>query len=515
LTVEARPETPPAERSAGDFQFQPLIDNRVLAAIVLALLVVRVPLTLIVPPNGDEAFYWLWGQHPQWSYRDHGPLVGWVAAIGHLLFGWTIAGLRFPTLLTTAATLWVLWLWAGRIEPERRASFFWVSAAIYVCSPLLQIVATNVYPDHVLVPLLLLALYLLSGFLAGWREGRERYIDLYLGAAVLGLAGLAKYNAVFIGLALAAVIVLDVRLRGLLRRKELYFAAALCIAIVSPVILWNWAYDFPTVRLHGVERYREGGGFDPAGFLVVAASLVSLSPLLLWPLWKFLRARQGQGSLPQMQQLGVWSFALSTGFMLILTLWGAATREFDIHWNVVAYLPFMLVAAVFVRRLWLLVAHLVFGGAIGIAWALLTLFTPLPETAIGIPSRDINRYGLDIVAAEIARQQQAHAAGFVAAQDWARASRLAFAVGPGTVVTSISAESDQFDLWYPGAELAGKTAIVVLRGEGSDPRADLPFDRVEHLTMVTAERFGIPLVSYSLYLGTGYRPLPSAFDPRP
>jgi hypothetical protein len=206
---------------------------------------------------------------------------------------------------------------------------------------------------------------------------------------------------------------------------------------------------------------------------------------------------------------------LSTGFMLALTLWNAATREFDIHWNVVAYLAFLPAAALFVRSRWLLVAHLGFGGVVGIVQVIVTLLTPLPETTLGIQLRDVNRNGMQLVAAEIAEQMDRSGVDFVAAPDWATASRIAFAMGPDRLVTSISTESDQFDLWYPGATLAGQDAIVVLRGQRPDQTPELPFDQVERLGETAAERFGTVLGRYTLYLGRNYRPAPSSFDAGP
>jgi hypothetical protein len=502
-----------ARAGSGHFEFSRLLDVRVVALLVAVLLLLRIPFALLVPPNGDEAFYWLWGQHPQWSYRDHGPLVGWFSGLGNLLFGWSVFGLRFPTLISTAATLLVFWAWAGRLAPHDRIGYFWTVSAIYLCSPLMQIVAANVYPDHVLVPLLLLALYLVSDFLLAWREGGRSFTNLYLGAVALGLAGLAKYNAVFVGLALVGAILADPRLRGLLRAPQLYLAGALCLLVVSPVILWNWVYDFPTLRLHAAERYRGAAatlGFS--GVIAIATSLVALGPTLLWQLYRFLLGRRSNGILAELRQLGGWCFVLSTGFMLALTSWNAGAREFDIHWNVVAYLPFIVAAPLFFRRRWQLVAHFVIGGFVSVALALLTLLTPLPEQALGTRPRDVHRYGMNVVADEIGRQQQQHASDFVAAGDWATASRIAFAMGQGTSVTSISNDTDQFDMWFPGHQMAGKTAIFAHRGARPENAPQLPFDNVEYLSSVSSERFGVPLVEYSLYLGTGYKPHASDFD---
>lgn len=494
-------------------EFRPLIDVRILALVVVALMALRLPFAVIVPPNSDEAFYWLWGQHLQWSYRDHGPLVGWAMGAASALFGWSILALRLSTLVATAATLWIFWAWAGQLAPSRRVEYFWVVSAIYVCSPLMGIVSTNAYPDHLLVPLLMLALHFLCIFLFDWHQGRQAFRPLFAGAVFLGLAGLAKYNAVFLGVALAAAILADPKLRTLLRRPQLYMAAAACLLVASPVLLWNWAYGFPTVALHAVERYHGPGGFSLGGLGQIASSLLALSPFLLWPLWRFLTDRTADRLLRELRLVGTWSFLLSTGFMLALVSWGAATREFDIHWNVVAYVPFIIAAPLFIQRRWMLIGHLALGGIAVLVLGLVALTSPLGEHAMGTKPRDASRYGLDIVAAEMVREGEARHADFFAAPNWLLASRAAFAVGPGKIVTSTSADDDQFDLWFPGSGLEGKSAIVVVQGRAPEQFPTLPFDHVELLGTVTATRFDLPVADYALYLGQGYRPAPSRFDP--
>ena len=45
-----------------------------LLAIALYFVAVRLLFTFGVFPIADEAYYWMWGQHPALSYFDHPPL---------------------------------------------------------------------------------------------------------------------------------------------------------------------------------------------------------------------------------------------------------------------------------------------------------------------------------------------------------------------------------------------------------------------------------------------------------
>src|SRR5262249_35192197 len=52
----------------------------------------------------DEAYYWLWSKHLAASYRDKGPAIAWVIALGTWLFGDTVFGIRFFSVLLATGT---------------------------------------------------------------------------------------------------------------------------------------------------------------------------------------------------------------------------------------------------------------------------------------------------------------------------------------------------------------------------------------------------------------------------
>ena len=76
-----------------------------LPALVLALLVARIgwhalfsDLTLVE----DEAHYWEWARHPDWSYYSKGPGVAWIIALSTRLFGDTEWAVRLPAAISAA-----------------------------------------------------------------------------------------------------------------------------------------------------------------------------------------------------------------------------------------------------------------------------------------------------------------------------------------------------------------------------------------------------------------------------
>ena len=87
----------------------------VLLAAALGLRVAAMAGMLLVP---EEAYYWMYSQHPSLSYFDHPPMVAWVIGLGTGVFGNTEFGVRFvgALLMLGASGLMFVFgrMWFGR-----------------------------------------------------------------------------------------------------------------------------------------------------------------------------------------------------------------------------------------------------------------------------------------------------------------------------------------------------------------------------------------------------------------
>lgn len=476
------------------------------------LLAVKLGFALFVPPNADEAYYWLWGQHLQWSYLDHAPMVGWTSGLAGLIAGWSIFGLRLPAMATFAVIVWALHVMARLCEPSDPQRFFRTALALWLASPLFSVLTTLNYPDHLLICFSVLALMRFAPFIAARYEGREgRLLDLYLGALFLGLAALSKYNAIFLAVGLATPLLFTPKLRPLLRSPHLYGAMALTLAIGVPVLWWNMGNGFPTLELHAVDRFagRDGSGFDLAGSLrLLLISALYLSPFLIWALARFLAGPRQPGQVGGLQRVGLWTFLASTLAMLLLAAWTAAARQVAPHWNVVAFIPFMLVAPLFVRSQLLIGLHVAYGALVLTLVSLYYFTAPLLADALGVHDREtLTTYGQPELAAAAMAAADANGAGLFAAIDLGRASKLAFGMGGDRDVISLGyGRRDQFDYWRDAGADAGKNVIIAAPAGTEPDRFARSFDEVVRLEPVHLERFGRPLADYDLMLGRGYRP---------
>src|SRR6185437_12471207 len=138
-TTAAPPRTVAAPSSLPRVAAQPLW---LLMAGVGFFVLLKLAYFLYLPPIGDEAYYWLWGQHPELSYLDHPPLHAWLLGLVSLIFGWNLYSLRLLTWLTFGVNAWIFWLFAKRLAPENPRPWFWATLLIYLGSPIMFVLGT-------------------------------------------------------------------------------------------------------------------------------------------------------------------------------------------------------------------------------------------------------------------------------------------------------------------------------------------------------------------------------------
>jgi 4-amino-4-deoxy-L-arabinose transferase-like glycosyltransferase len=460
---------------------------------------------VFVPPNGDEAYYWLWGGHLQMSYYDHAPMVGWTSAVARLVAGWTPAALHLPAFVSFLALVLVLRRAARWIAPEDPVWFFWLGLATLCGSPLFNALTTLNYPDHLLICFSALALLLIGRFLNGVLGGIERHSDLYLGAVFLGLAGLSKYNAVFVAAGLVVVLIAAPRLRRLLRSPHLYAAGALTFAIVLPVLIWNAEHRFASLELHALDRLNEdAAAFTPMLLLrTVILSALMLSPFLVVAFWRFLFSRPAVAAQTGVILLGRGTALISTIVLLPLSAWGALGSQVSPHWLVLSFLPFMLVAPLYLRSRWMIGLHLGWGFLINTVATLYFVLAPLPTDLLGIRDYEAARtMSFEPFAPAVSRRATERGAIAIVGTAYAQLARLAFALGSDADVTDMGGRIDRLTGRTFGADDAGRDMIVIGNVRGVEER----FETIEQIDLIEPVRLGRSLGLYEIWLGKGFKP---------
>jgi 4-amino-4-deoxy-L-arabinose transferase-like glycosyltransferase len=453
----------------------------------------------------DEAHYALYAAHPDWSYFDHPPLVGW-AQWPLVVLGAPTWALRLVPELLWLGTALVVYHLAERLQsaaigaaelPPGQAGL-WAVLALAL-APLLHVLGIGLLPDTLLVFFTALLVWTTLDLMDAALV-RRALPWLALGL-LLGLAGLSKYTAIFAAVAVAACLLLA-HGAALLRNGWAWLALMLAVLLVVPVAYWNQANGWISFTYQA--KHGAGGGWQGshvARFLVV--QLLVYGPLLLWG-WSGWRQAQARSS----RSLALF-FVLPFAVMAFLSGGGTSLP----HWTApawVALAPFAgigLAHAVHQGRRWPIlclgaVQALLCAAVLGL---MLTGGQPFITNTSGQgnsaqpsnPFADV--HGWD-TAGERARALAAqHGLQSVSVQNWTLASRLGWYARP-LPVHVLEDRFDQFDLWAGDLPRGASTLLVDWSQLGyAVPLGEHGFADCALLATQDVQRWGQPLAHFRFY----------------
>lgn len=458
----------------------------------------------------DEAHYLLYALHPALSYFDHPPLVGWVQ--------WPLVALHVPdsALRIVPAVVWwatvagvyrltrtVLGSDPGTAQYSESAAL-WALAALAM-APMLHILGIGLLPDTLLMALTV-AIMAQTWQILRAPLGPALRPWLLLGA-LLGLAGLSKYTAIFSAVAVALCL-LQAHGRGLLGHRGPWIAVALAVLLVTPVAVWNaqnhWV-SFAYQLQHGA-----GGGWkglEFARFLLVQVLVYGPLLLAVGAGWRI--------AAGHMRSL-LWFFAIPFGVLAYLSGGGTGLP----HWTAPAWVAAAPLAGLGLERMrrtgWGAVLHLLAGlqalVAVGLVGLMLSGGWPLIASndeqvaPAANPFADLHGWQQAGPLARTLAQQEG--LGAVAVQNWTLASRLAWYARP-LPVHVLEDRFDQFDLWAGDLPRGGDALLVDWSHMAYEvPMAPHGFSRCKLLQTLPVQRWGQPLASYRFYACYGWEGTP-------
>lgn len=490
--------------------------TRALVLLLLANVLVHTALGFSFGLSGDEAHYALYAAHPALSYYDHPPLVGWSQ--------WPLVHLGAPdgVLRLLPGALWLATavlihalsarlhrlLIAAPTELAVQRSAWWAVLA-FSLAPLPHILGIGLLPDTLLM-FFTAALMWQTLRLCDPKIAQQPSAWLLLGA-LLGLAGLAKYTAIFAALPVAACL-LVAHGPGLLRRPAPWLALVLAVALVSPVFVWNARNEWMSFayQLH----HGAGSDWRLAHLLTFMLVQALLYPLLLLGVLAIV------GIWRRASPLARWpiSFALLPFAVLAYMAGGGTSLP---HWTAPAWVALAPFAGLGLSTLWTGGRRWLLGlltslqALICVALYLLMLSAGPPWLASDGKNPDTlnpftDFYGWDQAGQRAQRLAAERGVTRLAVQNWTLASRLAWYARP-LPVHVIAPGFDQFSIWS-GSLPQGSSALLL---DWSQMAYQLPvgrgqFERCEALDRWAVSRAGRPVAHFSFYLcqGWGGQPQP-------
>ena len=268
------------------------VTHAVIVVFVLANL--AYVLSPAAPPLApDEAHYWDWSRHLDWSYYSKGPLVAWLIRAGCVVLGDTPAGVRLAAVGCNALLL-------GAVERLATRHGGPGTGLVAVAGALsLPAVSAGAVLATIDGPFLCAwawaAVWTLQALETGGRAGWCKAA----GACTLGV--LAKYPMVLFPACVAGYLLSDLTRRNPGAVKGLGWLVGGTGLGLVPIAAWNAANGWPTVwhvaaqagvRADGTTGFAPGG---PAGFVAGQAAVLGGYWFAAW-LWAVARPRPGTPS---------------------------------------------------------------------------------------------------------------------------------------------------------------------------------------------------------------------------
>jgi 4-amino-4-deoxy-L-arabinose transferase-like glycosyltransferase len=223
----------------------------------------------------DEMYYILCGQHLDWGYVDHGPIVALQARATIAVFGKSLAGIRMFSALAGAAAVFltgiITWAIGGRRLAQALAMLGILLAPEFLGTD--SFLSMNSFEAVFWMTCVLAILMLLRG-------GSPRWWIVFGLAGGLGIEN--KPSMVVFLVALLIGLLLTPQRRIVFTRGAA-LGVALVVLLALPNLLWQIHNHFPTLEfLHNGKVGHKNVSLSPLQFL--HAQELMLSPFSL-PLW--------------------------------------------------------------------------------------------------------------------------------------------------------------------------------------------------------------------------------------
>ena len=463
----------------------PAVDNKkLLAALLLGTLIVKLFLAALVPVTGDEAYFVLWGQYPALGFYDHPPMLGWwltpLLAVGDALW-W----LRLPTILVTTGVGWGIYRLLRDMDEQRAL----LGAALYLLAPV-TLVGIPIATDTPLI------LWVFLSAVCFYRARDGDRMGWYLASGVLlGLAYLSKFFAGILGLAYVAYLLLYVR-----RGWRPWFGIALVVIGTLPAIAFNlaWNYDHCWDNyLFNLFNRTEGHHVSFKGpLLYVLTWLYLATPPLLFYLY---RKRDALRQLMRAERRGM--FAVLVLFAALLFALLSIRQTVGLHW-LFSFYPFLFIAAAAVLDVRQLRVSVWFMGLFAAVHVLAVVVLVLLPTSVFQPWKDPHRFiVLGVHTNEVLKALRPIGQGYVYATDnYTMSATLAYRGHRRVIVFGPGSEHGrQDDMLTDFRTLDGKNILVLQNAKPDRPFYRHLFRTVDFRT-VTVEG-----ATYHVILGRGFR----------
>ncbi len=390
-----------------------------------------------LPLHPDEAYYWLWSRHIDWSYYDHPGMIAWLIRLFSFA-GDSEAAVRLTTVMCITGAGYALSMLSWKIKGETAGWLCFIAFAVLPATAMGYIFVT---PDSPLILFWCLALY--WGYLAIDGLGNRYFI---LTGTAIALMIMSKYTAVLFPASLFVYMLLFNR--RLFKNKYTWIACFIGMCGVIPILIWNIQYDWISIKFQYRHGTPETHVIRPGYFFELLGGMQLLpTPLFAFIIYKVSFYYKGFRKEQWFKYLAAL-FTVPTLFFLYKGLF----EKMELNWPIIGYLSAFPILAVYVaagfhRRLYK--AGAVFAGVATIAM-MVSPFIPLPDKMDIIEPR---LYGYKDAIDEFKKVLPAGYDQEYFSNHLTVASMMSYYIkGHPRVYIPLSSRFSQFDIWDKGTD---------------------------------------------------------------
>jgi undecaprenyl-diphosphatase len=474
----------------------------------------------------EEAQYWNWSRHLDWSYYSKGPMVAYLIYLFTKLGGNTVFAIRLGAVGISLILTYLTYCFAQQLFGSKRISFF--SALVMNIIPLFSAGAVLMTTD---TPLLLF--WMLTIYLVYLAVAKDKSSYWYLAGVTFGLGLLSKYT---MGIWIPVLLIFFIfakKQRGWLKRKEPYLSLFVGLLVFSPVIYWNYTHSWISAsHVLGLSKVSQGFSFSIRYFFEYIGSQIGIiTPGIFaglayawWKSWSSSPQNQGPAdNFPSYQYLWCTSAPIFLLFLL-----KSIQGKVQANWAAPAYYTGLILAvAIFDKRYAEAgspqqkkrIAIFGWGSIFISAMLILLLHNPEYLVKLHIPLKakyDItNRLrGWQELGNRVSNLQEAMSSEtprtpiFIFSDSYQIASELAFYVSgqPDTYCINLGRRMNQYDIWNGWDKLIEQNAIYV-----TDSRTELnktittSFTRCEFAQKIPIYLYREIIREYNIYKCYNFR----------
>lgn len=415
----------------------------------------------------DEAHYWEWSRRLDWSYYSKGPMIAYLIHFGTSLFGDTVFGIRIFAVVLSTLSSYLLYLIGKELYDKKTG----LAAGLMIqITPLYSVYGILFTIDSPFIFFWVLSLYLFHRLLQRQTlEGHKKTFDYYwalLGIAV-GLGMLTKYTMAFFYISGFLFFLTSKDTRRLLTTSGPYISLIVSLTVFSPVVLWNAANGWVTLKhTAGQAHIAEGLKLSASSFFeFIGSQLGVVTPVLFIliavALWKLRKDRESSFLF--------WFSMPITAFFVLKSLQGKVQANWALPGYAAGFIAF---AAYYIKDFALSKKRTKLLVISGILLSfLVTIFAHFPS-ALHLPqkqdptSRLVGWKELGDEAAIIYREMSQSGPVFIFSDRYQVSSELAFYMEnqPVTYCINLGRRMNQYDLWPGFEKLTGHNALFVRKG---------------------------------------------------